>query len=220
MDSNYKPNVNSYITYLKHRLLDTIDNENNRKTILNKIEMANNDINEKIKLFNSYDSPEGHYEETEHLIELTNNLNDLIFFCVENNIKLDNIYPIKTVMETKAHPDIFKLKNDKNLTDYIDPNGGSSYYSFGSYSVRDPVERNLQSIIRDIVESKYDATVTFVDNTTNDYQIIQLDRSFEMKYKFIINEFSFYRIKDEAEDKNKILKNKHFISRLKNKCFK
>ncbi|OUM58767.1 hypothetical protein PIROE2DRAFT_15871, partial [Piromyces sp. E2] len=241
-DPNYKPYINSYFTYLKHRLLDTIDNENDRKTILNKIEMANNDINEKIKLFNSYDSPEGHYEEAEHLIELTNNLNDLISFCVENDIKLDNIDPInlngdgelsnrlnyirvKLMIDTfdeiaKAHPDIFKLKNDKSLADYIDPSGGSSYYSFGSYSIREPVERDLQSIIRNVVESKHDATVTFVDNTTNNYQIMQLERSFGMKYKLIIHESSFYRIKDEVEDMNKILKNKHFISRLKNKCFK
>jgi hypothetical protein len=41
-----------------------------------------------------------------------------------------------------------------------------------------------------------------------------------MKYKLIIHESSFYRIKDEVDDMNKILKTKNFINGLKNKCFK
>jgi len=241
-DPNYRSYVNNYFTYLKHRLLDSLDNENDKEKIMTKIETVNNDINEKINQFCSYDSPDGHYEEADHIIELSNNLNELISFCIDNDIELDDIEPInlsgdgelsnrlnyvrvKLMIDTfdeiaKAHPDIFKLESDKSLSDYIESNGGSAYYSFGSYYIREPVERDLQSIIKDIVESKHDAIVTFVDNATNEYQVMQLERSFGMKYKLIIHESSFYRIKDEVDDMNKILKNKNFINHLKNKCFK
>jgi len=241
-DPNYRLYINDYFTYLKHRLLDSLSNEIDNKSIMTKIGTLNKDIKEKIKQFNSYNSPEGHYEEADHIFELSSNFNDLISFCVDNNIEIDNINPInlnkggelsnrlnyirvKIMIDTfdeiaKAHPDIFKLKSGKSLSDYIDPNGEAAYYTFGSYSICEPVECDLQSIIRDIVESKHEAIVTFVDNATNDYQVMQLERSFGMKYKLIIHESSFYRIKDEVDDMNKILKNKKFINHLKNKCFK
>ncbi|KAL6591751.1 hypothetical protein U3516DRAFT_570046 [Neocallimastix sp. 'constans'] len=195
-DPNYRLYINDYFTYLKHRLLDSLSNENDKKSIMTKIKTVNDDIKGKIRQFNSYNSPEGHYEEADHIIELSSNLNDLISFCVDSNIEIVNVNPInlnkygeltnrlnyirvKLMIDAfdeiaKAHPDIFKLKSGKSLSDYIDPYGGSAYYTFGSYSIRDPVKRDLQNIIRDIVESKHEATVTFVDNVTNDYQVMQL----------------------------------------------
>jgi len=240
-DSNYKMYVKSYFTYLKHRLLDTLENEDEFEKIMNKLKTIRDSIKEKINIFCKYNSSEDRYEEADHLMELSNSLNDFIDFCIDYNIEIEdfqkidlntydelsnrlNYIRVKLMIDTfdeiaKSHPKIFKIRDNKSLSDYIEPAGGSSYYSFDGY-IRDPVERDLQNIIKKIVNSKYDAIITFVDNVSNEYQVLQLEQSFGMDYKFLIQESSFYRDKNEVDDMNKLLKNKHFVHHLRNKCIK
>ena len=175
--------------------------------------MIRNQIEDKIKIFTNYDSPEGHFEEAEHLIELVSNMNELIDYCIDSEINIGeiekfdlnnndnlserlNYMRVKLMIDTfdeiaKSHPEIFKLGKDESLLDYIEPNGGSKHYTFGRYSIREPVQRDLQSIIIDLVNSKEDAIITFVDNTSNNYQVMQLERSTKMLYKLTIHESSF-----------------------------
>ncbi|ORX73462.1 hypothetical protein BCR32DRAFT_285622 [Anaeromyces robustus] len=243
-DPNYKMYVNNYFTYMKHRLLDSLNDENEFKKVMNNIETAINDINKKINNFNNYKSPEGHYKEADHLIELSNNVNEFIDFCMDYEIdinryqikKIDlndggklsnklNYIRVKLMIDTfdeiaKSHPEIFKLPKEKSLSDYIEPSISSIHYTFGGHSIYEPVKRDLQSIIRDKVESKQDAIITFVDNASNNYQIMKLERSFGMKYKLTIHESSFFRLEEDVNDMNKLLQHKHFINHLKNKCIK
>ncbi|KAG4081787.1 hypothetical protein H8356DRAFT_1393601 [Neocallimastix lanati (nom. inval.)] len=241
-DSNYRMYVTSYFTYLKNQLLDSVNDEKELEKNIEKIKLIRNQIEDKIKIFTNYDSPEGHFEEAEHLIELVSNMNELIDYCIDSEINIGeiekfdlnnndnlserlNYMRVKLMIDTfdeiaKSHPEIFKLGKDESLLDYIEPNGGSKHYTFGRYSIREPVQRDLQSIIIDRVNSKEDAIITFVDNTSNNYQVMQLERSTEMLYKLTIHESSFYRESEDVNYINKLLKHKNFFSHLKNKCIK
>jgi len=152
------------------------------KKNIEKIKLIRNQIEDKIKIFTNYDSPEGHFEEAEHLIELVSNMNELIDYCIDSEINIGeiekfdlnnndnlserlNYMRVKLMIDTfdeiaKSHPEIFKLGKDESLLDYIEPNGGSKHY-------------------------------TFVDNTSNNYQVMQLERSTKMLYKLTIHESSF-----------------------------
>jgi len=181
-DSNYRMYVTSYFTYLKNQLLDSVNDEKELEKNIEKIKLIRNQIEDKIKIFTNYDSPEGHFEEAEHLIELVSNMNELIDYCIDSEINIGeiekfdlnnndnlserlNYMRVKLMIDTfdeiaKSHPEIFKLGKDESLLDYIEPNGGSKHY-------------------------------TFVDNTSNNYQVMQLERSTKMLYKLTIHESSF-----------------------------
>jgi hypothetical protein len=241
-DPNYRIYVTSYFTYLKSQLLDSVNDEKELEKNIEKIKLIRNQIDDKIKVFTNYDSPEGHFEEAEQLIELVSNMNELIDYCIDSEINIGeiekfdlnnndnlserlNYMRVKLMIDTfdeiaKSHPDLFKLGKDESLLDYIEPNGGSKHYTFGRYSIREPVQRDLQSIIIDLVNSKEDAIITFVDNTSNNYQVMQLERSTEMLYKLTLHESSFYRASEDVNYINKLLKHKNFFSHLKNKCIK
>lgn len=241
-DPNYRMYVTSYFTYLKNQLFDSVNDEKELEKNIEKIKSIRSQINDKIIMFKNYDSPEGHFEEAEHLIELVLNMDELIDYCIDSRInigkieKIDlnnndslserlNYIRVKLMIDTfdeiaKSHPEIFKLGKDESLVDHIDPDGGYKHYTFGRYSIREPVQRDLQSIIIDRVNSKEDAIITFADNASNNYQIMQLERSTEMTYKLTIHESSFYRSSEDVNYINKLLKHKNFFSHLKNKCLK
>jgi len=74
-DSRYTSYVN--FDNLKYRVY-TDQNEEEHKELINKIDEVHNEINEKVKAFNKYTSPEGHYKEANHIMELIDNYNELV----------------------------------------------------------------------------------------------------------------------------------------------
>jgi len=237
-----KPYVRSYFDNMKNSLLYA-DSDEERERFIKEIQEIKNIIDERIEQFKSYtDSPENHYEEADHLIEVINNYNSLVATELDSNVKEDDMgikyidinndrvlnnrlnyirvakfnKAIEAIME--QNPNLFNLKK-QSLKENINKKYAESY-QFGEYEIFEPRTEDLQEIIKDVVKSKSDAIITITDAATNRYQLIELKQCEEMKYKLIVHESSFYRKAEDVDEINRLTKHNKLFKNLKNNSLK
>ncbi|KAL6622008.1 hypothetical protein U3516DRAFT_795701 [Neocallimastix sp. 'constans'] len=92
----------------------TDQNEEEHKELINKIDEVHNEINEKVKAFNKYTSPEGHYKEANHIMELIDNYNELV--ATKLSLYDTNNDDINQIMKNNSNE--FNIKDNENLENH------------------------------------------------------------------------------------------------------
>ncbi|ORX53738.1 hypothetical protein BCR36DRAFT_265003, partial [Piromyces finnis] len=210
--------VKEYFDSIKSKLINDIDgsSENNiSDEMTNEIKDIASKIKEKIERFNNYEQPEGHNEEALHLIDLINNYDEVISIAVSKSDNFDSLERLDKIIEEnrKKFPHIKgKVEN------YVNKDGnGITKYRFGNLEVVEPRTEDLEVIINDVVKSKSDAMVIFTDESTGRYQLIDIKRCNNMKYKLIKHEPSFFRNVDDINDLGTLSNINNFLSKVKDK---
>jgi len=238
-----KFHVKNYFDYLKNEL--ATGEGDNYESVIKEIKEVKTTINDYIKYINEYEGePKDLYEDADHIIEVINNYNELIEYGISLGVEeIENFEVIDTncgdkfsnrinyirvkiyneVLDdiARKNPRKFRLESGKKPSDYIKETNSGIKYSFDvGDTVYEPNYRDLNSIVKDAIDSKSDLTLTFVDASTNRYQILKLKHTLGMHYKLEINESSYYRERDDVNAINNVLKHDKLLSHFKNKFVK
>jgi len=195
-DINSEQYVKKYFDSLKAQVKDEYANSNKIDNSINKINNIKSEIDNKISNFNKYTSPEGHYEEADHLISLINHYNELINVAKENCSdgelsKLNGIYIennnelynrlnyIRLKLMYKSLDKIIKSSNNNRFNNVI-----ARRYSIADY-VNIQNEKNSEAIwykfngyeISEPVNNDFKSIINDVINTESDALIIFDDES-------------------------------------------
>ena len=236
-DSRYTSYVKGYFDNLKYRVY-TVQNEEEHKELINKIDEVHNEINEKVKAFNKYTSPEGHYEEADHIIELIDNYNELVATELSlhdtNNDDINYIY-VSNDMETferlnymrvklfnksanqimKDNSNEFNIKDNENLENRIDKDR-AKHYRFNDKFEYEPSFYDYKVLMKDNINSNEDVLKKLVDTSKNNKLLLEMKDSFKLGYKLTLNELSNYRDQFMVDGINGVSQHKKMFNNVKN----
>jgi len=229
--------VKKYFDELKDRLYD----DNGQEEVVGKINDVEKVINEKIESFNNYRTPEGHYEEANHLIELLNNYNELIATALSLDIDIGEsnyiyINDITELSERLNHmrlkgfnkvleslkqesPESFKIDKNKNVKKHFEERNAQGY-GFGGVTEYEGRYEDFKAMMKDNIDSEFDAIVLFTDKITNKDQILEIKRSLNMGYKLTLHELSSDRDEEKVNTYNKLTSKRKIFNNLKNSSMK
>ncbi|KAG4104463.1 hypothetical protein H8356DRAFT_1287810 [Neocallimastix lanati (nom. inval.)] len=216
-------------------------NEEEHKELINKIDEVHNEINEKVKVFNKYISPEGHYEEADHIIELIDNYNELVATELRlhdtNNDDINYIY-LSNDMETferlnymrkklfnksafqimKDNSNEFNIKDNENLENLenrIDKDR-AKHYRFNDKFEYEPSFDDYKVLMKDNINSNEVVLKKLVDTSKNNKLLLKMKDSFKLGYKLMLNELSNYRDQFMVDGINGVSQHKKMFNNVKN----
>ncbi|KAL6602192.1 hypothetical protein U3516DRAFT_842760 [Neocallimastix sp. 'constans'] len=209
--------------------------------LINKIDEVHNEINEKVKVFNKYISPEGHYEEADHIIELIDNYNELVATELRlhdtNNNDINYIY-LSNDMETferlnymrkklfnksafqimKDNSNEFNIKDNENLENLenrIDKDR-AKHYRFNDKFEYEPSFDDYKVLMKDNINSNEVVLKKLVDTSKNNKLLLKMKDSFKLGYKLMLNELSNYRDQFMVDGINGVSQHKKMFNNVKN----